>query len=116
MRLSFGHLLTSVLLAIWCAALCGVSHHFAHRSRAPARASTIPTLATRYAMKAAAPFDISRCVAYNFVLDVQSIAVSKLTRLDLAKQLIQPGADVNAQVPTRSKYTDVDQNGRELLR
>ena len=49
-------------------------------------------------MKAAAPFDISRCVAYNFVLDVQSIAVSKLTRLDLAKQLIQQG------------------NGRELLR
>jgi hypothetical protein len=25
-------------------------------------------------------FDISRCVTYNFVLDVQSIAVSKLTR------------------------------------
>jgi len=31
-------------------------------------------------VKAAAPFDISRCVTYNFVLDVQSIAVSKFTR------------------------------------
>jgi hypothetical protein len=31
-RLSFGHLLTGVLLAIWCAALSGVSLHFAPQS------------------------------------------------------------------------------------
>jgi len=40
---------------------------------------TFAHLAGLETVKAAAPFDISRCVTYNFVLDVQSIAVSKLT-------------------------------------